>query len=295
MRAVLIIILLCSLLLPGGSFAVESGAGYLQFLSVGDVGTGGYGQTLVANAMARQATKTPMEFVLMLGDNFYSAGVKSVYDQQWKSKFQDMYDHSSLDIPFYTVLGNHDHYGNADAQVAYTNFRGNSRWKMPSHYYTFDRSIDGSATVQFFALDTTPIAYGKADALKQIKWLEEELKNSHAEWKIVFGHHPIYSGGLYGNNRATKKKLEGLFTKYKINLYLSGHEHDQQLLGPVKGVFYIVNGAGSKTRRTGRQQNTIYANSDTGFAMFRISRDELMVSFINSGGRVKYAYTIKSR
>lgn len=268
------------------------GIPYVEFVAVGDAGTGGLGQILVAEAMAEHASRNHVEFVLMLGDNFYSYGVESVHDTQWESKFRDMYYHASLQVPFYAVLGNHDHYGNPDAQVDYTHMPGNSRWKMPSRYYTFKHSIDKSATVQFFALDTTSIIYDRDSALKQLKWLEKALKNSHAEWKIVFGHHPLYSGGVYGDNERMKKKLERLFIKYKIDLYLAGHDHDQQLLGPIEGVHYIVNGAGSKVRSTRGRQHTIYANSNVGFVRFRVSRDNLEVSFINSGGTGKYTYNI---
>ena len=46
-------------------------------------------------------------FVVLLGDNFYEDGVASVDDPQWQTKFEDPY--ANIDLPFYAVLGNHDH------------------------------------------------------------------------------------------------------------------------------------------------------------------------------------------
>src|SRR5687768_12237442 len=75
------------------------------FLFVGDTGTGGEGQKAVAKAMKSYCRTEKCEFVLLLGDNFYPVGVKSVDDPQWKTKFEDPYGELRLD--FFVSLGNH--------------------------------------------------------------------------------------------------------------------------------------------------------------------------------------------
>jgi hypothetical protein len=52
---------------------------------------------------------TPCDFVLLLGDNFYPSGVKSVTDSQWKTAFVTPYE--ALGLTFYPTLGNHDYEG----------------------------------------------------------------------------------------------------------------------------------------------------------------------------------------
>ena len=35
-------------------------------------------------------------------------GVRSTHDHQWLDRFEEMYDPTKLDLPFFAVLGNHD-------------------------------------------------------------------------------------------------------------------------------------------------------------------------------------------
>lgn len=50
-------------------------------------------------------------------DNFYESGVTSVTDDQWLMSWRQPYNHSSLQLPWYACLGNHDYIDNPQAQV----------------------------------------------------------------------------------------------------------------------------------------------------------------------------------
>lgn len=276
----------------------DSGKKYVEFIAIGDAGTGAFGQRLTAEAMRMKAERDSISFVLSLGDNFYEFGVRSVDDPQWQDKFERMYASPSLNVPFYAVLGNHDYRQNPQAQVEYS--RKTTRWNMPDRFYTFIRQFDASTSAQFFCLDTQPMAYlssndlstGKDSAkyMLQLRWLEKELSESSARWKIVLGHHPLYSNGEHGSNKELASLLEPILARHAVDFYLSGHEHDLQLLKPVNGVNYVISGGGGKHRNVTWRDNTVYAGTNLGFAFFRISQDEALVEFINRTGVTQYAH-----
>jgi acid phosphatase len=278
---------------PGFSIPNKTrGENYLYFMAIGDQGMGDSSQQRVAFLMNEKAGRDSAHFVITLGDNFYPRGVTSVFDVQWFDKFEGMYDLPNLQIPFYPSLGNHDYRdGNARHQVEYS--QKNGKWRMPDFYYTFTKSIDGASFIQFFALNTFVIVTrtnGEYD-LAQVEWLERELRASAAIWKVVYGHHPVFSYGKHGDERQMIKLVRPLLEKYDVDLYISGHDHDRQLLGPVSGVCYIVSGTGSKSRDTRYGKKTVFAETNLGFTWFRVSALELHVQFINGDGKIEYAHT----
>ena len=58
---------------------------------IGDTGTGNNNQFSVAKAIDRYCENNDLDFIVMLGDNFYQAGVRSITDKQWQTKWQDVY------------------------------------------------------------------------------------------------------------------------------------------------------------------------------------------------------------
>eukprot|EP00487_Bulimina_marginata_P008985 TRINITY_DN331_c0_g1_i3.p1 TRINITY_DN331_c0_g1~~TRINITY_DN331_c0_g1_i3.p1 ORF type:complete len:244 (-),score=79.92 TRINITY_DN331_c0_g1_i3:4-735(-) len=67
--------------------------------------------------------------------------------------------------------------------------------------------------------------------LKQLNWLKEGLKTSTAKWKIVYGHHVLWSigGTKYAEAHVLKKLLLPSLCQY-ADAYIAGHEHDLELL-----------------------------------------------------------------
>lgn len=265
------------------------GVDYLEFMAVGDAGGCDSGQRLVADSMKEFALHNPVQFVLYLGDNFYESGVNSVDDPMFQTCFEDIYDRTVLNIPFYVIAGNHDYRGDVYAQVAYS--ERSERWKMPALYYTFTVRYSETDTIQFFALDTDPMVNGE-DVTAQLTWLEDELDRSTARWKVVFGHHPVYSNGLHGNSPELADTILPLFENYGVSVYISGHEHNLQILKPVNGLFQVISGSGAKVRDTLCKENSIYAASLLGFTVFRVSRDEMVISVMLDEGKRDYAHVI---
>jgi hypothetical protein len=78
-----------------------------------------------------------------------------------------------------------------------------------------------------------------------------------------------------------------------IDLYLSGHDHYQQLIKPAgKRLHYLVSGAGAKCRDVEWKDDTIYAGTNLSFAWFRLSHRELLVEFLTATGKLEYAHII---
>jgi len=260
-----------------------------EFLAVGDAGTGDLRQKTVAGAMENYAGKNPVRFVLYLGDNFYPNGVDSVDDPKFRTYFEEIYDKTLLNIPFYAVLGNHDYRRNPYAQAAYT-FRS-SRWHMPNFYYTFTVDHNESILCQFIALDTTPIDKWDRFAT-QLNWLEDVLSKSSAHWKIVFGHHTIFSNGKHGDTEDMIDEVLPILERYNVDLYICGHDHDLQVLQQQDGVNFLVSGAGASPRVTNCGENTIYAAGRLGFMALRVSYDEIVVSVVLHTGEIDFSHTI---
>lgn len=268
----------------------ERGMAYVYFAAIGDQGTGEAGQYRVAHLMNQKAQQDGLHFVLTLGDNIYPSGVSSTEDPQWQEKFENVYNLPKLNVPFYASLGNHDHKkGRARFQVEYS--KKNPKWRMPEAYYTFTIPIDSTNQIQFFALDTEPIVEKDASAAEQLSWLEQALSKSNATWKIVFGHHPVFSFGKHGHEKEMIDRVRPLLEKYHVDLYLCGHDHDRQLLQPVNGVQYVVSGTGGKSRGTRYAEKTVFAATNLGYAWFRVSPEEFHLQFINGEGKIEFAHT----
>lgn len=172
---------------PPPLFAAVPAGWPVRVLAFGDFGDGSEAQKQVAAAMLAHHRQKRFDFAVTLGDNFYSTGMESPADPRWKTWWSDLYD--PLRIPFYATLGIHD-WGQPNSPAAEIIFTQHSTsWRMPAAYYTYT-----AGEARFFALDTDSIWE------KQLLWLKDALQTSTARWKIVYGHHPIYSEGQHEDN-----------------------------------------------------------------------------------------------
>lgn len=265
-----------------------------RFMVIGDMGTGRHDQHQVATAMALRAREEPVDFILTVGDNFYPNGVQSPDDAQWQTKFEAVYSDPSLKVPFFASLGNHDHYGNPQAQIDYG--RKHSRWNMPAFHYTFTRELRDGTQVQFFAVDSNPIHEKEPAADAQLNWLDEQLAISRARWKIVYGHHGLYGHNpRRGNNATMIAKLEPLLVEHGVDVYFAGHDHFLDMIKPIHGVHYVISGAAAGPDWAYAVQWTdesYYAATLGGFTLCTISADALVVEFVRLDGKTEYAHTI---
>lgn len=241
----------------------------LRFVAVADTGTGDRAQYRVAEAMTRYHQQNPFDLVVLAGDNIYTNGEIEKIGEVFERPYQPLLQQG---VKFHACLGNHDiRTANGNLQVAYSGFN------MQGRYYTFRRD-----QVQFFALDTN----GNAKWRAQLAWLEQELSRSDAPWKIVFGHHPVYSSGVYGVNKAFIQQLTPLFQKYRVSLYINGHDHNYERTQSINGTTYLICGAGAGLRPVGRSSWTEHSVSQLSFAACDVYGDHLEVRGVGTDGHV---------
>ncbi len=283
----------------------------LHFIAMGDWGRNGADhQRQVAKQMGITAKEVGSMFTIATGDNFYPSGVISEWDPLWKYSFEDIYTDFHLQWDWYPVLGNHDYKSNPDAQVKYSTI--SRRWKMPARYYTKTIAINGDTTQQVLLvfIDTNPLIpefyrnaeYGPnvkgQDTSKQKRWMEKLLstKSPNIKWKIVVGHHPMYTGGSRTDGydtKAIRNTLQPMFDKYKVDVYLAGHEHSLQHMLSAGNTHHIISGAASEKTAARLIPNSLFAASEYGFFVFSITGNELLLQSVNDTGKIIYTYTIK--
>jgi acid phosphatase len=273
----------------------------LNFLVIGDWGRDGSNhQRDVAVQMGRAGAKRETHCVLSVGDNFYEDGVRSVDDPQWRTSFEDVYSAASLQVPWYVALGNHDYHGHPEAQVQYT--AKSTRWRMPTRYYTVLGQEVGAPYLDLFVIDTSPMVHkyrkevpsaiaanvSTQDIGVQLRWLDAALARSVAPWKLVFGHHTIYSGGSgHGDTPELIGLLEPTFIKHGVQAYFHGHDHDLQHIRR-GGLNFICCGAGSKVRPVEAITGTQFCISRSGFAAISVSSNSLDLEFRDYTGAGVY-------
>lgn len=206
--------------------------GSLRFLAVADTGSGDRNQRAVGQQMAAVHQRRPVDLVVLGGDNIYPSGDLALVESAFRRPYGELL---RAGVPFHAVLGNHDiRTANGVPQLAYQPFG------MKGRFYNVRRG-----PVEFFMLDTN----GNADWQRQLSWLRTVLAQSRAPWKVVVGHHPIYSSGFYGNDPHLAAKLTSLMQRHGVQLYINGHDHNYERSKPIDGITYLVVGGGGASLR----------------------------------------------
>jgi hypothetical protein len=273
-----------------------------NFFVVSDLGKNGIkSQKKMANQMALEADSVNPEFIVSCGNNFQTEGVESVDDPLWKSSFENVYKKPSLQVDWYPILGNRDYKGNSQAEIDYSKI--NNRWRLKSRFYTFVRQINDSVSARFIFLDTAPLLdkyykkegfpdIAKQDSARQIAWLKAVLANSKEQWKLVFGHHSIYSANIKeGSPSELIQRIKPILEKYNVQFYISGHEHDFQHLKAIGGKLdYMVHGTSEETQPSATNEMSLFSKSGTAFSSVTFHGDSIRYAFINSSGQPEYSF-----
>lgn len=176
----------------------------------------------------------------------------------------------SADIPIAPVIGNHETYSldwNSRVPKAYKNLfyvPENGMDEYSHQFYSFDYS-----DVHFTVLDTNydDEMMGFQPKLRedQMQWLEQDLANTQAKWKVVLMHRDVF---IYGfgpkSGRAhtfatyfiqVGTDLMPIFERYNVDAVLSAHLHTYRRRVPLRnfkpaddGITYILTGVAGDVR-----------------------------------------------
>lgn len=281
-------------------------SGALNFAVIGDWGRGGwFRQDDVAEQMGATCREIHCRFVISTGDNFYTDGVESLDDPKWQSSFENIYTAPSLDVPWYVTLGNHDYLGSVQAQIDYSS--KSDRWTLPSRYYAVEKEVDDTTKALFVFIDTVSLVLdneatsafkGEAEwqAKKQLAWIDSTLAASDAQWKIVVGHHPVYSASAkHSDSPELRRELWPILERRGVEAYLCGHVHSLQHLKPEGHVNYFVSGGGSLARKVNPRKKALFKAGVSGFMAASITASRMTVYFIDYKGTIGYAADLPPR
>jgi Calcineurin-like phosphoesterase len=240
----------------------------LRFVATADVGSGDQNQYDVGQAMNRYYRDRPFKLAVLGGDNIYTNGEMEKINAVFERPYAELLKQG---VEFHAALGNHDiRAQNGELQLKYAPFH------MGGRYYTYQKE-----TVQFFVLDTNT----NTNWTTQLTWLEKALRASKAPWKVVYGHHPVYASGVYGTDSEMVARLAPLFKRYRVQLYINGHEHHYERTNPINGTTYLITGnGGANLRPVGKSAWTAYSASRYGFSALEVYGDRIEIQGIGTDG-----------
>ena len=221
----------------------------LEFMVMGDWGGTHVwpyftpGERAVAKDLGARAAAVNASFTLALGDNFYDKGVTDTSDPRFKTTFEDIFTAPSLQGArhFRLLAGNHDHYGNVSAQLAYSAI--SSRWHFPSLWYDFVEVAGDGSRVHVLMIDTVTLAGNSRDELEDLsgdelpgpmsvsraeaqwQWINTTLHSSEADYLFVAGHYPVWSVCGHGPTSLLVERLNPMLHSSKATGYIGGHDH----------------------------------------------------------------------
>lgn len=300
--------------MSGIAASLPSHSAGAELLMVGDWGYDDdhAAQSGVAGAMRRHVQQHGLrpQALLMLGDNWYGELAGGVHSSRWQTQFEEMYSADVFACPAYTILGNHDYQrwpeSKVDAELAYASLR-ETRWTMPARWYRFEFPTK-NPLITFLALDSNmPFGDGTSERgrdftltrqqqAEQLAWLETELKRTRTTpFLVVMGHHPVYSDGKHGDHPVLVRDWDPLFRKYKVDLYLAGHDHDLQHLEfeghPTS--FFLSGGGGADLYdlKVDPSQRGPYAQKVYGFSHLSVTPKQMLLRHLDKDGLVVHAFT----
>lgn len=253
------------------------------FFVLGDAGSGNEDQKAVALWMENRCQKlSKLDGILLLGDNIYPNGVKSVNDPAWEAIIEEPYGSSCLKkTSIYPTLGNHDYKLNPQAQIDYTH-KG-SHWFMPHRFY----SLVFGDLLNIVAFDSNVSDFCFNSQKCSLDFIFNKLLSDRYKWKFVIAHHPLTSASKKNHNYSGKNPLSYILRPFvcrQVDAWFSGHAHhlEQRRLKDCRTNFFISGGGGGHLDRPYYdQEESLFVAREFGFIEIQVTKNHLTSRFIS--------------
>ena len=231
--------------------------------------------------VAAAVTQTKPAFTVFVGDMVTNGRNDYIWDEQFFRPAKEYF----ATIPFYAVIGNHEHNIPLFTQIFPTPGGKNWSQKIGSVLLV---GIDGEMK---WTKDS-----------KLTKWLEDLLEKSKAKFIFLISHYPAWSSGNHGRMKNGKPKektirtarniLMPILEKYKATAMFAGHDHIYERSEPESGVSMIVTG-GAGAPRYGKAKNAEKQNpyskvfaSKLHYCMLEVDGDTCTMKVFTPDGKI---------
>lgn len=259
-----------------------------------------------------QTNQLHADALFLLGDSWYGDLPQGSASPRWLNQFEKMYPAELFPGPVYSMLGNHDYQmlpptvNKVEAELEYARSgRGidgkPTRWTLPARWYTFDFPAR-NPFLHCIVLDSNmPSKDGRwqhkenftlkpEEQAEQLRWFELQLQKPRtAPFLVVMAHHPVFSNGPHGDHPVLIRDWDPLFRKYKVDLYMAGHDHDLQILQfedhPTTHFLSGGGGADLYVLKVDDLQRGPYAQEVHGFGHLSVTKKELQLRHLDADGR----------
>ena len=228
---------------------------------------------------------------------FFTIAGDLVSDGLYRNQWDDLLHYTENAIsrkPLMCVPGNHDNRAGLGALMfreffSYTKNGPDGVNKEQTYSFTYKNAL-------FLMIDAT----SSVDA--QTAWIEEQLKNTNATWKIAVFHFPPYNWEepYYDIQKAWLP----LFDKFHVDMVFGGHVHYYMRSKPMKGgevvdsyndgTAYIISiGIPSRTRDAAEEPYAEVVKTEGQYYQYiKIEGDELTYTAFDSNNEVADSFKI---
>lgn len=130
------------------------------------------------------------------------------------------------------------------------------------------------------------------DTKAQLRWLESALAGSLARWKVVLGHHPIYSAApTHGDIKELIADVLPELQRRGVRISFCGHDHVLQHLVHGELNFFIC-GGGASHRVVKARDDVRFGVASAGFLSMTLRATAAEARFVNDKGDELYLANI---